>query len=77
MTDEQHSPLIGGDDEPFWEISGPRKYLNIPTPVPDRWCAKLTFGRFPKYQTVEGWGPTEQDARESATDKAIAASVSQ
>lgn len=56
-------------DEPYWEVSGPRKYLNIPTPAPDHWQAKVTFGMFPRYQTVEAWGATEATARTLAYEK--------
>lgn len=57
------------DDEPYWEISGPRKYLNIPTPVPDRWRAAVTFGSWPDTLMVVGWGPTEEVARAAAATK--------
>lgn len=50
----------------YWEISGPRKYLNIPTQVPDHWRAELTFGQFTNSQTVIGWGPTEEAAKADA-----------
>lgn len=55
--------------EPYWEISGPRKYLNIPTVVPDRWRAEMTFGAFPDYKTVVAWGPTEEAAKAEAVRK--------
>lgn len=57
-------------EEPYWEISGPRKYLNIPTPVPDKWRAALTYGSFPNYKTVVGWGPTEDAAKQAADELA-------
>lgn len=57
-------------EEPFWQISGPRKYLNIPTQVPDKWRAEMTFGSFPDYKTVVGWGPTMLQACENAEAKA-------
>lgn len=46
----------------FWEVSGPRRYLGIPTPVPNYWCANLTIfdGR---HMTFGGWGATEALAR--------------
>jgi hypothetical protein len=53
-------------DEPYWEISGPRKYLNIPTPSPDYWRAAMTYGEFPDYKTVVGWGATEEAAKDNA-----------
>ena len=56
-------------DEPFWEISGPRKYLNIPTVVPDRWRAELTIGELGSMETFVGWGPTEQEAKDAAVRK--------
>lgn len=58
-------------EEPYWEISGPRKYLNIPTTVPDRWRAEVTVGEFPDYRTFVGWGPTEQDAKDRAMEAAL------
>ena len=57
-------------DEPYWEISGPREYLNIPTPVPDYWRAAVTFGTLGNYKTVVGWGPT-QEAAQSAARKLV------
>lgn len=53
-------------EEPYWEISGPRKYLNIPTSVPNYWRAAMTFGSFPGYKTVVGWGSTEEAAKADA-----------
>lgn len=55
--------------EPYWEISGPRRYLNIPTVVPDKWCAKVSIGDH-HGKTFEGWGPTEEVAKSVALDKA-------
>jgi hypothetical protein len=37
----------------YVELSGPRKYLHIPTPVPNRWCASIVE---PGYRG--GWGAT-------------------
>jgi hypothetical protein len=54
------------DEEPYWKISGPRKYLNIPTVSPDRWRAEMRFGSFPDYKTAVGWGPTEDAAKRAA-----------
>lgn len=53
-------------EEPYWEISGPRKYLNIPTPVPDYWRAEITYGSFPNYKHAVGWGATMEAAQEAA-----------
>jgi len=58
------------DDAPYWEVSGPRRYLNIPSPVPDRWRAEMTYGDHPPYKSVVGWGPTEECAKEDARRKA-------
>lgn len=60
---------FGYNDEPYWEISGPRKYLNIPSVSPDRWRAEITYGAFPNYKTAVGWGPTEDEARADAMRK--------
>lgn len=57
-------------EDEYWEITGPRKYLNIPMPVPDHWCAVLRFGAFPSTQQVVAWGPTETVARQRATEAA-------
>lgn len=52
-------------DSGYWEISGPRRYLNIPTPVPNYWRAELSW--FDKAsQPVVGWGATEALARRAA-----------
>lgn len=50
----------------YWEISGPRAYLNIPSPVPNYWRAELTYGKYLETKTVVGWGATEQEARRAA-----------
>lgn len=53
-------------EEPFWEISGPRKYLHIPVESPDYWRAEITYGSFPNYKRAVGWGATEEAAKASA-----------
>ena len=58
------------NEEPYWEISGPRKYLNIPSPVPDKWRAEMRFGGYPNYDVVVGWGPTMLQACEDAERRA-------
>lgn len=54
----------------YWEISGPRQYLNIPCPVPGYWRAALTL--WDKNITVVGWGDTESEARAAARKLAAA-----
>lgn len=46
----------------YIELSGPRKYLNIPTPVPNKWLAKLDDFR--------GWAATPAAALLAALLKA-------
>lgn len=58
-------------DDHYWEISGPRKYLNIPTTVPDRWRCALSIGPFWAAKTFVGWGPTEAAAREAAVAQSL------
>lgn len=55
------------DYDLFWQTSGPQKYLNIPSSVPDRWKCELT--RWSTNQTVIGWGPTEEAAKATAQRK--------
>ena len=47
----------------FVEVNGPRKYLNIPTVVPNFWLAKVWHG--PQFHAArhDGWGATEPLAR--------------
>ena len=66
------APEIAGDGDGYWEVSGPRRYLNIPSPVPNYWRAEFTFGKPFKFQTVVGWGATEALARRIASLKARA-----
>ncbi len=55
----------------YWEISGPRRYLNIPTPVPDYWRASFCWhDRLASH--VVGWGATEPLARRAAALRALA-----
>lgn len=49
----------------YWEISGPRRYLNIPTVVPNHWRAALSYFNSSS-EPVLGWGATEVLARRSA-----------
>lgn len=58
------------DTDLFWQVSGPRKYINIPSPVPDRWRAELTS--WSRDLTVIGWGPTEDDAKNNAAAQVVA-----
>lgn len=48
--------------EAYIEMSGPRKYLNIPTPVPNKWLAKVDDFR--------GWAATPAAALIAALLKA-------
>lgn len=57
-------------DEPYWEISGPRKYLNIPTVVPDKWRAQVTVGELGDTKTFTAWGPSQFEACERAAKMA-------
>lgn len=41
-------------DDPWIEIKGPRKYLNIPTPVPNTWSASVSKWNHEGQAT--GWG---------------------
>lgn len=52
----------------YVELSGPRKYLNIPTPVPNRWCAQIVE---PGHRG--GWGATAPLALLAALLKALIA----
>lgn len=46
--------LVGGvRPDAYIELSGPRKYLHIPTPVPNYWRAALWADN-----SSEGWGDT-------------------
>lgn len=56
------------EKEGWWDISGPRCYLNIPTPSPNYWKATLTLWE-PMCEFV-GWGATEALARRIAALKA-------
>jgi len=60
----------------FWEVSGPRRYLEIPTSVPNHWRANFTpFDE--RNITVCGWGATEALARCSAALRARRATEAQ
>jgi hypothetical protein len=54
----------------FWEISGPRKYLHIPTESPNRWRAVFWYGPEFNAKQYEGWGATEALARRVAALRA-------
>jgi hypothetical protein len=60
---------MADDCDLFWEISGPRKYLNIPTPVPDRWRAELRS--WSRDLTVVAWASTESAAREGCVRQLV------
>lgn len=57
----------------YIEVSGPRKYLNIPTPVPNYWKAVLSSGQH-GFSGVDwiAWAPTEPAARLAALLRALA-----
>ncbi len=61
------------DLQACWEITGPRKYLNIPTTVPNYWRAEITFGHFPNHRRETSWAATEALARRAAELKALLA----
>lgn len=57
----------------FWEISGARTYLNIPTPVPNKWHAVAWPKPLGENLTrAEAWAATEAIARRIAALKAAA-----
>ena len=45
--------------ECYRELSGPRKYLNIPTSVPNRFRAEITTNSGFQSSTAVGWGKYE------------------
>lgn len=57
----------------YTEVSGPRKYLNIPTPVPNYWKCVLSSGQH-GFSGVDwiAWAPTECAARLAAILRAKA-----
>lgn len=57
------------EKEGWWQINGPRRYLNIPSPVPNYWRAELTLWE-PMREFI-GWGATEALARRIAALKAL------
>jgi hypothetical protein len=63
---------LSHEAEGFWEIYGPYKYLNIPTPIPNRWRAVLWYGPELHAKKYEGWGATEALARRIASLRARA-----
>lgn len=58
--------LIGPDR--WLEFKGPRKYLNIPTPVPAAWSAHIA--KWNHDGDVTGWGETLAEAIAAACLKA-------
>lgn len=54
----------------YIEVTGPRKYLNIPTTVPNYWRVEMIFGNSPPYNTVVAWAATEPLARRAASLRA-------
>lgn len=42
--------------DPWMEIKGPRKYLHIPSPVPNKWSA--TVSQWNHEDDATGWGAT-------------------
>lgn len=57
----------------YREISGPRKYLNIPSPVPNRFLAEITTGGGFNSYRANGWGASEPIALLRALFKALQA----
>jgi len=58
------------EGEGFWEISGRRQYLHIPTESPNRWRAEFWYGPPLHAEKYVGWGATEPLARRIAALKA-------
>lgn len=56
-----------------YEISGPRKYLNIPTVVPNRWHVKVWSGPEFHAKEYDAWGATLALALCAAALRALAA----
>lgn len=67
---ESLDAALPGDDDGYWEISGPRRYLHIPSPVPNYWQA--TFTLWDPMREYRGWGATEALARRAASLRARA-----
>jgi hypothetical protein len=63
---------LSHEAEGFWEIYGPYKYLNIPTPIPNRWRAVFWYGPELHAKKYEGWGATEALTRRIASLRARA-----
>jgi len=57
--------------DPWVEVKGPRKYLNIPSPVPNKWSAHVTQWGHP--DDAMGWAATPALALCAASLRAIAA----
>lgn len=57
-------------DDPWIEIKGPRKYLNIPTTVPNIWSANVS--QWNHEGQAMGWGATPALALTAACLRAIA-----
>lgn len=55
----------------FIELSGPRKYLNIPAPVPNHWCASVGLTG-----SAHGWGAAPALALLAAMLRALIAQES-
>ena len=58
------------------EVNGPRRFLNIPTPVPNCWRCEITLWE-PKMRDHIGWAATEALAICAAALKARAALTEQ
>lgn len=44
--------------DPHFSLSGPAKYLNIPSPLPNYWWAEIIHGKLAPYIGKRGWGAT-------------------
>lgn len=64
---------MGKEQEHFWTITGPRKYLNIPTHSPNKWRAELTvWPVVGKSVDAVGWGGSLDSAMADALGKSEA-----
>lgn len=66
---------LPNEDQGYWEITGARRYLEIPTSVPNRWRAEFWpyADKGLAKASYIGWGATEAVARRIAALKALQA----
>jgi hypothetical protein len=63
---------LPNEAEGYWTITGPRRYLSIPTPAPNVWLAEFMPWRG---EPVKAWAATEALARRAAALRARAEGV--